>query len=234
MRVLYPLLVASAACAAPAITHLGGFACEHGLTAGAGFLSYAPVSGGVLIVTQFTGDPLESDAISTVPVLDALLATGNVSSGRCSLLTDAISWPNDAEPVALPLGSGDVVHGLLAPGGFLVPPKTIGAVTLINSSSLTGPTAARDLFTLSTPKVLPGDGWFYHRALPFDVDGDGLIDVLAARATKPLVEAPQGELVWMRQPNVVAPLAPGALPWEEKVLVSGAWSPDVFFTSPLR
>lgn len=213
------------------VTHLGGISCTQGLTANPGFLSIDPTSG-ALVVTQFTGDPLEQDGVSVVPAFTALLSAGNISSARCKLLTGALSWPNDVESVDFPLGLGGArgsVHGLLAPGGFLVPPKTIGAVTLLNVSSFDAPTL-RGAFKLSADKVLPGDGWFYHRAVAVDVDGDGLLDVLAARATKPLVEAPEGELVWMRQPDVAAPLA--ALPWEEKVLVSGAWSPDVLFTPP--
>jgi hypothetical protein len=55
--------------------------------------------------------------------------------------------------------------------------------------------------------------------------------VLAARAVKPLVGAPAGELVWLRQP-AAAPLAPASLPWAEAVLASGAWSPDVLFAPP--
>ena len=88
------------------------------------------------------------------------------------------------------------------------------------------------VFTLTTPKILPGDGWFYHRAFVLDVDGDGLEDVLSARATKPLIAPPQGELVWLKQPST-SPLAPSSLPWAEAVLVSGAWSPDVLFAEPI-
>jgi hypothetical protein len=80
--------------------------------------------------------------------------------------------------------------------------------------------------------VLPGDGWFFHRAVPYDVDKDGLLDVIAARATKPLLAAPAGELIWLRQPPGGAPLAPAALPWAEATLASGAWAPDVLFTAP--
>jgi hypothetical protein len=46
------------------------------------------------------------------------------------------------------------------------------------------------------------------------------------------VDAPAGELVWMRQPPVADPLAPAALPWAEATLVQGSWSPDVLFSAP--
>lgn len=73
------------------------------------------------------------------------------------------------------------------------------------------------------------NGWFYHRALLKDVDGDGLVDVVAARATKPLIGKEGGELVWLRQPPGADPLAPASLPWAEAPLYNGTFSPDVFF-----
>ncbi len=71
--------------------------------------------------------------------------------------------------------------------------------------------------------------------MPFDVDGDGLLDFIAARAVKPLtpLTPPAGELVWLRQPAVAQPFAPASLPWKEGVLRSGAWAPDVGFTPPV-
>lgn len=87
---------------------------------------------------------------------------------------------------------------------------------------------------LHSPSVRsPGNkelnGWFYHRALLKDVDGDGLVDVVAARATKPLIGKEGGELVWLRQPPGADPLAPASLPWAEAPLYNGTFSPDVFF-----
>jgi hypothetical protein len=43
----------------------------------------------------------------------------------------------------------------------------------------------------------------------------GLVDIVAARATKPLVGNAAGELVWMRQPAGSAPLQ--SAPWQEEV-----------------
>ena len=210
-----------AALAAPA--HLGSFPCKAGLTAGPGFASFTP-SGDVLI-SQFTGDPLEKDGVALISGIAAALASNNASSLRCKPLTDAVSWPNFVDALSLPGFSGAV-----APGGFLVPPKTIGAVTLLPIDWAAGALSGAPL-VLSAPKVLPGDGWFYHRAVLHDVDGDGLLDVIAARATKPLVAAPAGELVWLRQP-ASQPFAPASLPWAERVLRAGAWAPDVGFTAP--
>ena len=68
-----------------------------------------------------------------------------------------------------------------------------------------------------------------------DVDGDGLLDILSARAVKPLspFTPSAGELVWLKQPAVPEPLAPASLPWQESVLRAGAWAPDVCFTPPV-
>ena len=51
---------------------------------------------------------------------------------------------------------------------------------------------------------------------------------MSARATKPLLGASGGQLVFMKQP-AADPLVPQNLPWEETVLISGAQAPDVFF-----
>jgi hypothetical protein len=212
----------------PSSKYIGGFSCNGGLTSGPGFLSID--KNGALIVSRFTGDPLESDDVASVPDFASRLSSGTISSAICDRVT-TLDWPNDVEPVTLTFGNqkSTELNALLAPGGFLVPPKTIGAITLINS---TCGMPSSGVFTLTTPKILPGDGWFYHRAFVLDVDGDGLEDVLSARATKPLIAPPQGELIWLKQPST-SPLAPSSLPWAEAVLVSGAWSPDVLFAEPI-
>lgn len=187
------------------------------------------LDGDALIVSRFTGDPLESDDVASVQNFTALLAAGRVANATCGTVAH-VTWPNDVEPATASLGAHGVVSALLAPGGFLVPPKTIGAVTLLNSTRGAPASAS---FVLSAPKVLPGDGWFYHRAFFYDVDKDGRDDVIAARAVKPLIGAATGELVWFKQPSVDDPLAASALPWADAPLATGAWAPDVLFAQPI-
>jgi len=55
-----------------------------------------------------------------------------------------------------------------------------------------------------------------------DVDGDGLEDVITARATKPIVGRSGGELMWYKQPDS-NPLNGG---WKGEVITNG---PDVYF-----
>ena len=70
--------------------------------------------------------------------------------------------------------------------------------------------------------------------MPYDVDGDGALDLISARAVKPLspLTPSAGELVWLKQPSA-APFAPQSLPWKETVLKGGPWAPDVCFTAPV-
>jgi hypothetical protein len=206
------------------VTYLGGFPCKAGITAGPGFLSFTPQH--QLIVSQFTGDPFEKDSISLVENLPALLAEGNASAARCIGLSTAITWPNFVDYLAL--GGGSLFTGVLAPGGFLVPGKSLGAVSLLPVDFHAGTAGAP--VALTAPKI----GWFYHRAVPFDVDADGLLDIISARAVKPLtpLNPPAGELVWLRQPPA-SPFAPSSLPWQERVLRNGSWAPDVCFTPPI-
>jgi hypothetical protein len=61
-------------------------------------------------------------------------------------------------------------------------------------------------------------GFFYHHAVWHDVNGDGKLDVVAARASDPAFPGKHaaGELLWLEQP------AAGSLaqPWAEHVLAS--------------
>ena len=54
-----------------------------------------------------------------------------------------------------------------------------------------------------------------------DMNGDGLLDVLTARATKPIVGTQSGEMLWLEQP-ASNPLSGDA--WTEHVISSGAMS----------
>jgi hypothetical protein len=152
----------------------------------------------------------------------------NVSRAGAALqpLTTNITWPNEVTQINASANLG-VSNGLLVAGGFLVPPKQVGAVT---AAVLDASGAVSQLAKLS---VDDGnaifDGYFYHRALLHDCDGDGLDDVITARAVKPLIGTPNGQLVWLKRPAGPTPLAPASLPWQESVLLNGTWSPDVLF-----
>ncbi len=61
------------------------------------------------------------------------------------------------------------------------------------------------------------------------MNGDGLMDVLTARATKPLLGASAGEMIWLERPAGPDPLGSASLPWREHSLAAGKYAPDVFF-----
>jgi hypothetical protein len=168
-----------------------------------------------LIVSQFTGDPIAPDALGAVYNLAEIVK--NPSMAVVNTLTDTIVWPNDY--IQLNASSGvSQFNGILLGGGFLVPPKTVGAVTFVEMTN-SGAYVTHTNVSTDLGSNLFG-GWFYHKALLRDVDGDGFKDVIAARAFKPIFGTPAGELVWMRQPpNVSNPLAAQYVPWKETVLV---------------
>jgi len=210
---------------------------ESSLT-NAAFATVLPASRGgrspALFVSQFTGDPLAKDGLSIIPSvgLDFPAAGGNWSEAASYQLLNNITWPNTVHEADPSLGSP---FGYLVAGGFLVPPKSVGAVHYVSlepssSSDPRAPPSVAAFAKLSTDKGNSFfDGWFYHMAVSVDMDGDGLEDVLTARASKPLLGSSGGEMLWLKRPAGDNPLGPSSLPWQEVSLYSGEYSPDVFF-----
>lgn len=123
-------------------------------------------------------------------------------------LTRDITWPNDtivSPPGALP------EPALVVAGGFLVPTKT-GAISLL---PLEGNGPARAI-------TAPMGGWFYHRTVWRDMNGDGRLDLVTARGIKRMTGGSDGELLWLEQPASQAM----STPWREHVIAKG---PDVHF-----
>ena len=140
-------------------------------------------------------------------------------------LKTELAWPNAVEHVPedflAPLfGEGfNVTASLLIADGFLVPGKTDGGVFLVRNPGSREELSARLTRT-------DDSRWFYHRAIPFEMQGHK--GVLTARALKPLspFQAARGELLWLEAPNATNPTAPWNVPWREVVLAEG---PDVMF-----
>lgn len=212
--VLAPLLAQPASTRGePRARYLGSISCR---TPAMTFLR--PLRQGereALIVCSF--GMLGRDAVRVVPEPGARLSL--LDRTVPELLTDEVVWPNEALPA--PSGALDF-EALTVAGGFLVPGKNPGAVVLLPLPR-GGGTGRMHPLRVTTERA----GWFYHRAEWLDVNGDGRLDLLTARARKTVGRPGQGELLWLEQPEPVSGSAKAVgQPWEEHVLLQG---PDVHF-----
>jgi hypothetical protein len=162
-----------------------------------------PGEGKSLVISSF--NVFGSESVSFVQNIGESLSA--LDAVRPKMLASGITWPNEARMAPREVFGGNF---LLVAGGFLVPGKATGALTLIEIE--TGATRH-----LTTPKK----GWFYHRAEWLDMNNDGRLDIVTARANKPIFGASEGELVVLTQP---ADARRGQ--WYETVLAKG---PDVHF-----
>jgi hypothetical protein len=151
-------------------------------------------------------------SVSAVRSIDTLI--GNVSSISATQLFPSL-WPNEIATV--PNGVFDQYGYATVCGGFLVPTKSTGSVAIVN---LLSDTPA--VFDVS-PAV---SGYFYHMALWRDMNGDGVLDIVSAQATKPIFGSGGGRLVWLENPGTAGGPLVNTFTWALHDLMSG---PDVFF-----
>ena len=171
-----------------------------------------------MVVTSFTGDPFEKGALT---IVRNLTSTPFPASVHATTITSNLTWPNTVTSV--PPGAIGPQPALLLGDGFLVPGKSQGAVRLLQ---LNADWSLQRTVTLTAPKGNWLGGWFYHHTLLRDMNGDGRLDILTARATKPLIGAEAAEMLWLEQP-ASNPTTSG--PWTEHVIANGTHSPGVFF-----
>jgi hypothetical protein len=150
------------------------------------------------VVPKFRDLFASLDPAQTTTVDPRLLVDG----GR-----QGITWPNDA--VAVPDGIFPT-KGILVTSGFLLPfPKKTGHIQFVEWE--TGAVTRLDA------QRKDREGWFYYHAEWRDMNGDGRLDIVTARAHKPLRGDAEGELLWLEQPMKDA----GAGAWQEHVLTPG-------------
>lgn len=125
---------------------------------------------------------------------------------KISVLTTAITWPNEVKSIPPELRLNEWVS---VAGGFLVPGKNHGAITLLNVKS-------GDIVPLTK-----AGNFFYHRVEWHDMNNDGRLDIVTARANKPVIGQTSAEMLWLEQP--ASPLKDK---WTEHIMIEG---PDVFF-----
>jgi hypothetical protein len=165
-------------------------------------------SGRALFVSSF--NPFGADSLSMIENIGETLT--NISGAKLMKLGQ-MKWPNEARmaPAGFIADAAVQPDLIVVAGGFLVPGKATGAVHVVKPNG-------GEMFKITRDKK----GFFYHRVEFIDMNGDGRLDLLTARANKPLFGASKGELLWLEQP------ASGALSseWTEHVLGEG---PDVHF-----
>ena len=174
---------------------------------------YPGSSGPALLVSTFGVALFGGLPSFAIPSLPGLLS-GNSSSPR--QIEGSEKWTNYIGMAPTSVGPSLVVTA----GGFLVPIGGIstGRVCLFDIVEPASPIMTQ----VSTDKK----GWFYHKVVWHDMNLDGRLDLVAARATAP--SNPAGELVWFEQParGAISNKTFTAPPWPVHVVTSG---PDVDF-----
>ncbi|MCL4721219.1 MAG: hypothetical protein KJ041_04545 [Gammaproteobacteria bacterium] len=172
-------------------------------------------------VERFT----ERDLAAWIPDLDGVDPAAFEARRELEVLTDRnrdrplTVWPNETEKVpdgVLPF------QAIVVPGGFLSDRRP-GRLVLVKVDD-----PARTEYVVAeagTAEPVCANGqvqnerWYYHGAVFIDMDGDGLRDLVTARASlMPFMYGcpPSGELLWFRNPGPA--LDPG-VQWQPTVLV---------------
>jgi hypothetical protein len=174
------------------------------------FPGYTYIERGNLHVCGFS--PVTRGQFGEIKNIGQVIKNRAISTTSFSIVDQTITWPNEA--VYVPEGNIPGYDNLIViAGGFLAPLQQNGAITLLDRN--TG-----KINKLSTTT----DQW-YHHVEWFDVDGDGLLDIVTAGANKriPIIGKGTSGLYWLKQPKE----NPMDGPWEQyKVMDNG---PDVYF-----
>ena len=163
-----------------------------------------------LWITAFSGGLEEPGKVYTITNVSSFYP--DFSTAKPALISSDFKWPNRIS--VAPKEIGDYV---VVPDGFLVPGKSTGGIYLLSCNQQPGEHYSSKPIELTRPKL----GWFYHMVVWRDMNGDGRLDILTARATKPIIGHAGGQLLWLEQP---AEKSLTSVPWKEHVLASG---PDV-------
>ena len=155
-----------------------------------------------LIINAF--GPFGGDKITRSKIFSESLTNNNIDLSN--ILTKDIVWPNHTYMAPKNI----LVKATLTLQASLVPGKATGNINYIDNSGNV------------TKLVKNKRGFFYHSVKWADMNGDGLLDIVTARAKKPIFGSSKGELIWLEQP------ANGELlkQWKEHLITEG---PDVNF-----
>lgn len=156
-----------------------------------------------LLVTSFSPF-FGGHRVSLFSQLEKIVHGGTATENQ-KILTTESTWPNEATRAPEEMFGPD--HFIVS-GGFLVPGSDKGAVDLVHLEK-------GKIRSLTKTK----GGWFYHRSRFIDMNADGKLDILTARAKKSLFGS-GGEMLWLEQPENINDS------WKEHVILEG---PDVHF-----
>ena len=177
------------------------------------FLRVLQCSGGPpsLWITHFSA--LTPGEVLTVFNLSA--SYPDFAAAKTQILSSHFKWPN-----IVSIAPAEIGEYLVVPDGFLVPLKRTGGLYLLKINC-GGSANSTSMFTDAEPIEItsPKLSWFYHMVVWRDMNGDGLLDIITARAYEPLfVGKLSGQLIWLEQPKE-SPLT--NVPWVEHVLADG-------------
>ncbi|KAJ3099878.1 hypothetical protein HDU97_002707 [Phlyctochytrium planicorne] len=166
------------------------------------FAKIAPNADGTshLYLSSFAA--FANDAGYFIPNVGSTLSNFNATVP--TKIGGSVNWPNEIDRVPAEVFG---TEGVLAAGGFLVPGKGNG---VINFSPKTGATTHGDWVNLWTNS----NGYFYHRTIIADVDGDGQPDILTCRANKGLFGGAKADHVYLTPVDRKNPLGK----WKETVI----------------
>jgi hypothetical protein len=141
----------------------------------------------------------------------------DVSSIAPTSLVGSTVWPNVVVEAPAEVFGFPVV---VISGGFLPPTVSTGDLVLVNASNIAAAGAATK--TVSHSK----SSYFYHMVQFVDMNSDGLLDILTARATFPMFGTVKGELLWLEHPTKGQDAWGTA--WTEHAMFEG---PDAMFAT---
>lgn len=158
-----------------------------------------------LFLTTFSANPFTKGTVAYVPSVDDFVS--NISSSGVTTIGPDFTWPNIVS--AVPKGAlPNCEVCLIVPDGFLVPGKSTGNIYLVYGSDMS------QSVSLAESK----SEYFYHMVEWRDMNGDGRLDILTARATKPVLGSAGGEMIWLEQP-AENPFT--NVPWNTHVVTQG-------------
>ena len=162
--------------------------------------AFGNVVGESLYITSFDPNPLGGK--DYVYKFENAKELANGAKVVPEKLKGTTTWPNMVQSAPASFFGKE---GVIISGGFLVPGKSNGGFWW---SSLEDDTMI---------ELFKAKSYFYHKVAFYDVNQDGLLDILSCRATKPMFGEGRGDLVWLEPIDRTKPLGK----WKEVVIGLG-------------